>query len=207
MFFSLFIEMNNFMRDMNNNNHNDKMNLDDLFQEQQQKINNKIDVYNKILQRVHNRIKIVSRQKNNNCFCCYVIEEFILGLPRFDVSDCTAYIINKLKENGFNVRYTFPNLLFISWAHYIPKYERVQYKKDTGINIDGFGNIKYKKGNRNNNGNGSGPMDNDPFIRNDGVLTKKEEKKTYKNISSYKPTGNMIYSDDLIKKINSNIMK
>tara|TARA_Y100000389_G_scaffold10752_1_gene9983 strand:+ start:865 stop:1455 length:591 start_codon:yes stop_codon:yes gene_type:complete len=188
-----------------NSNFNGKMNLDTLFNEQQQKFDNKIAVYNKILERAHNKIKVASRQKNNNCFCCYVVKEFILGLPRYDVSDCTAYIIEKLRENGFNVRYTYPNLLFISWAHYIPKYERTQYKKDTGINIDGFGNVKYKKGSNNNNNNGM--VENDPFIKSNINVVKKEEKKTYKNISSYKPTGNMIYSDDLIKKINSNILK
>ena len=38
---------------------------------------------------------------------------------------------NKLKENGFNIRYTHPNLLFISWKHWIPQYVRTEIKKKT----------------------------------------------------------------------------
>ena len=37
------------------------------------------------------------------------------------------------------VKYTNPNLLFISWNHYIPPQQRRDYKKKTGITINGFG--------------------------------------------------------------------
>ena len=77
-------------------------------------------------------------------FCCFVIPEFLLGTPRYDSGACIAYIIDKLKENGFSIKYTHPNLLFISWAHYIP-YVRSDYKKKTGITVDGFGNLLKSK--------------------------------------------------------------
>ena len=54
------------------------------------------------------------------------------------------YVINKLTENGFQVKYTHPNLLWISWQHYIPHYERANIKKQYGVSIDGFGNVIKK---------------------------------------------------------------
>ena len=52
----------------------------------------------------------------------------MIGIPKFDHGSCVAYIINKLRENGFNVRYTHPNLLFISWNHILPSYMRKKIK-------------------------------------------------------------------------------
>ena len=124
---------------------NDKINLDNLYNKTKTTNENRIKCYQTILNRIHKRIKNVSNQRNNQCFCTYIIPEFLLGLPKYDSSACTAYIIDKLKDNGFNIKYTYPNLLFISWAHYIPHYERMKYKKATGISIDGFGNIIKKK--------------------------------------------------------------
>ena len=43
--------------------------------------------------------------------CWFVIPEFMLGLPKYDTGACTAYLMGKLEENGFIVKYTYPNLL------------------------------------------------------------------------------------------------
>ena len=69
----------------------------------------------------------------------------ILGIPAYNQSTCIAYIIDKLQENGFNVRYTHPNMLFISWSHWVPNYVREEIKKKTGVIVDGFGNIVKNK--------------------------------------------------------------
>ena len=33
-------------------------------------------------------------------------QEMLIGVPKYDYKDCTAYIIEKLRDNGFVVRYT-----------------------------------------------------------------------------------------------------
>ena len=53
--------------------------------------------------------------------------------------------MDKLTTNGFVIKYTHPNLLFISWKHWIPSYVRTEFKKKTGKNIDGFGEKSAKK--------------------------------------------------------------
>ena len=99
------------------NDHVGKINLDELYTRKKEIHDNKLKIYNMILKRVHDRIKYTSRLKDSHCFCCYVIPEFLLGVPRYDSAACTAYLIDQLQENGFAIKYTHPNLLFISWKN------------------------------------------------------------------------------------------
>ena len=69
----------------------------------------------------------------------------MIGVPKFDIATCIAYVIDKLQENGFLVRYTHPNLLLISWGHWVPDYVRSEIKKKMGVVVDGFGNVKKKR--------------------------------------------------------------
>ena len=178
---------------------NEKFNLDELYERTRETSQTKIKTYQKILARIHTRIKAISRQRNNNKFCMFVIPEFILGIPRYDIAECTNYVIEKLTENGFQIKYTYPNLLFISWQHYIPKYQRSEIKKKTGVAIDGFGNVVTK--NNKNNKDNSNP--NSLLLMDKNVKMKDGKKKpsNFKSTSSYKPTGNLIYNTNLLKKI------
>jgi hypothetical protein len=49
--------------------------------------------------------------------------------------------VDKLQSNGFYVKYTHPNLLLISWKHWIPGYVRSEIKKKMNVSIDGYGNV------------------------------------------------------------------
>ena len=35
----------------------------------------------------------------------------MIGAPKYDHTECIPYIVDQLKDNGFVVRYTHPNLL------------------------------------------------------------------------------------------------
>lgn len=175
---------------------NGKIDLDDLYKNKKYTHDHKLKVFDKILDRIHKKIKTTARLRNSDCNCFFIIPEFILGLPRYNIANCTNYIINKLNDNGFKVKYTHPNMLFISWNHYIPYYERQEYKKKTGINIDGFGNVIVKSNNK----------DKKPVNINELLSKKSAEKKpinkiNYKKISSYKPSGKFIYDNEMIKTI------
>ena len=184
---------------------NEKLNLDELYERTRETSQTKIKTYQKILARIHTRIKAISRQRNNNKFCMFVIPEFILGIPRYDIAECTNYVIEKLTDNGFQIKYTYPNLLFISWQHYIPKYQRSEIKKKTGVAIDGFGNVVSKKDK--NNRDNSNP--NSLLLMDKNVKMKDGKKKpsNFKSTSSYKPTGNLIYNTNLLEKIDLSLEK
>ena len=55
-----------------------KINLDDLYERKKQSDLNTLKVYNKILQRIHGKIKTHSRVNRNEQFCWYVIPEMII---------------------------------------------------------------------------------------------------------------------------------
>ena len=184
---------------------NEKLNLDDLFNTQKNVEDNKIKIYQKILQRVHKKIKTISRSRKCEKHCFYHVPEFVLGVPIYDTSTCITYIIDKLLDNGFHVRYIHPNMLFISWQHYIPYHTRMELKKKKGIKIDGFGNVIHKNKYKNKN-NEDEDINTLMFKKKDELSIKKKNKdKNFKEISTYKPTGNFIYSDSLINKLSESV--
>ena len=183
-----------------------KLNLDDLYEKKKEQDLQKMVTFNKILYRVHEKIKLTSRQKNGIPFCWFIVPEVMLGVVHYDHVMCISYIISKLEDNDFIVRYTHPNLLLISWAHYIPTYVRNEFKKQTGIRIDMHGNKvsddEHNSSNNNNDHNHNDHTHHDTnhalFIGNKKIIP---PKKDYKPITSYMPTGNLIYNQDYLKRI------
>jgi len=186
----------------------EKLNIDELYEKKRKYDLNKLALYNKLLNRIHVRIKTVSRQKVDECFCWFLVPEIIIGVPKYDQGACIAYLLDRLKDNGFNVRYIHPNTLFISWMHWVPSYVRTELKKKTGIIVDEFGrkveeNIEEQEG----------PIE--PSNPNDYVLNRNQDpsqkgkpvKKEYTPIKSYKPSGNLVYDDDLLNKIEGKFFK
>lgn len=176
----------------------EKINLDELYETKKQKDLNKLETYNRILNRIHNKIKHVSRQRCEQ-HCWFVVPEMILGVPRYDNSDCISYIVQKLRDNGFAVKYTHPNMLFISWQNWVPDYVRSEIKKKMNVNINGFGDVVEKtKAIDNDEGDKKttgffdlSDLSNKSSERND---EKKKNKEDYKKVDSFKP-ANKIYSD------------
>jgi hypothetical protein len=184
----------------------EQLNIDELYEKKRQKDLNQLALFNKILNRIHVRIKTVSRQKNDDQFCWFLVPETIIGVPKYDQAGCIAYLINKLQTNGFNVKYIHPNTLFISWMHFIPSYIRTEIKKKTGIQIDQNGN----KVDETSEDGQVKAITNEPTNPNDYMFNNSgraennlnaKPKKEYTPIKSYKPSGNLIYDDDLLNKI------
>lgn len=176
----------------------EKINIDELYEKKHQHDLQQLELFNKILNRIHVRIKTTSKQKKNEPFCWYIVPEIIIGVPRYDQGACIAYILDKLKENGFNVRYIHPNTLFISWSHWVPSYIRNEIKKKTGIVIDEYGNKVENTEEDENNDNYSNS--------NKKELTTTKQKKQndsqkFTPINSYKPSGNLIYNEELLNKL------
>ena len=184
-----------------------KINMDELYEKKQQHDLKQLELFNKILNRIHIRIKKTSAQKLNEQFCWFVVPEIIIGVPKYDQAACIAYVIDKLKDNGFNVRYIHPNTLFISWLHFVPTYVRNELKKKTGVVIDQYGKrIDEQEQSINNTFNENKEISQEP---NDFILKLKNKhnetvvgnnKKEYKPINTYKPLGNLIYDKSYTDK-------
>ena len=181
----------------------EKINIDELYERKKQYDLNKLDLYNKILNRIHVRIKTTARQKIDEQFCWFIVPEVILGVPKYDQGACIAYLLDKLKENGFDVHYIHPNTLFISWKSWVPTYVRTELKKKTGIVIDEYGKPIDKETKMISASSGPQNLDEGMFKMNEKTATSISNinKKKYTPINSYKPQGNLVYGDDLLSSL------
>ena len=48
-------------------------------------------------------------------FCFFQVPSYIYGIPLYDFKQCILYLVTALNKNGFEIKYTHPNLLYISW--------------------------------------------------------------------------------------------
>lgn len=89
----------------------------ELFDKRKQRDGAMLKSYNKILEQIYGRIKSNSRM-GGDPWIVYTVPPFILGLPKLNLEDCIVYIVYVLRQQGYEVRYTYPNLLYISWKHH-----------------------------------------------------------------------------------------
>ena len=182
----------------------EKLNLDELYEKKRQHDLNQLSLFNKILNRIHVRIRLTSRQKLTEQFCWFLVPEVIIGVPKYDQGACIAYLIDRLKENGFNVKYIHPNTLFISWNHFVPSYVRTELKKKTGIVINEYG-VKMDDGDQNKmiTAGATATDPNNLMFKEQTTNNANPEKpkKNYTPINSYKPSGNLVYGDDILSSL------
>jgi hypothetical protein len=176
----------------------EKINIDELYEKKRVKDLKKLELFKKILNRVHVKIKTTAKL-NNDKFCWYVIPEMIIGIPRYDQAGCIAYIMTQLESNGFQVRYYHPNTILISWVNWVPTYIRNELKKQTGLVVDEHGNTIIEE-------------NEEEFIEEPQKLNKVgksanqiNNSKKYTPINSYRPSGKLVYSDDLLNKLETKI--
>jgi len=102
------------------------INIFKLNNTRERKEKNKLVVYKKILEIIHNRITISNEKGHGQTI--YIIPKVLIGLPVFDQIQCASYCVNKLRANGFLVVYTYPNMIFISWDHVPSTLKNPEYK-------------------------------------------------------------------------------
>lgn len=177
----------------------EKINIDDLYEKKRQVDLNKLDLFKKILNRVHVRIKTTSRQNIHEKFCWFVVPEVIIGVPKYDQAGCIAYLMSTLQDNGFAVKYYHPNTLLIGWDHWVPSYVRNEIKKKTGIVVDEYGNKIEEEKDDDEDEQMNAQTDQQPTQ----VVGKNGKK--YTPIGNYKPSGKLVYSEDLLNKIETKL--
>jgi hypothetical protein len=174
-----------------------KINIDDLYNKSHQRDLKQLSIFNKILNRIHNKIKTTTRTQKKETHVWFAVPEYIFGESVYNQGDCIGYLVVKLEENGFNVRYVHPNTLFVSWANWIPSYVRSEIKKKTGKVLDEKGNIvRDLKAEENAE---EDDLNSSLFNGKNNQLQK--GKKEYTPLDQYKPTGNLVYNQDMFDKL------
>ena len=183
---------------------NEKINIDDLYEKKKNYDLSKLEIFNKLLNRAHVKIKTTSRQKIDCQYCWFTVPEVMIGVPKYDQGSCISYIMDKLNTNGFMVKYLHPSVILISWKHWVPSYVRNEIKKKTGVEVDSYGNI-INNDKEDTNESFTGNIfynKNDKNHKND--KNDKNDKK-YKPVADYKPLGNLIYNEEMFNRLQSKL--
>jgi hypothetical protein len=110
-----------------------QININSLYNDINKKRYEKYLVYDKILQRCHNKIKTYA--ENLKLECLYEIPDYVFGLPLFNKTFAKTYIISRLEENGFIVKdvsnITNACIVYISWD--LSKTKKKKFKQKPSI--------------------------------------------------------------------------
>ena len=179
-----------------------KVNIDDLYENKKNRDLKQLSVFNKILNRIQNRIRITGKNKRGDTHIWFNVPEYIFGEPVYDKGDCIAYLFTKLQDNGFLVKYLHPNTLFISWNNWVPQYVRAEFKKKTGKIMNEKGEITDPNKDENNEHEDD---INQGLFNNGAPSAPKKDQKQYTPIDKYKPTGRFVYNPDILEKIEKKV--
>jgi hypothetical protein len=181
-----------------------KVNIDELYENKKTRDRKQLTIFNKILNRIHNRIRITGRNKRGDKHIWFTVPEYIFGESLYDQGDCIAYIVVKLQENGFSVKYIHPNTIFVSWSNWVPQYVRSEFKKKTGNTMNEKGEITSSRTEE------EVVAEDDPnyglFNQGTGhAVPPKKDGRQYTPIDKYKPTGRFVYNPDILEKIEKKV--
>lgn len=174
-----------------------KISIDDLYEKKHQRDLKQISIFNKILNRIHKRIQLTGRNKRVDRHIWFTVPEYIFGEPNYDQGECLGFLVSKLEENGFFIKYMHPNTLFVSWENWIPSYTRNEIKKKLGVVLDEKGNVLEKLGEQE-------IESHDPQVRLMQANAKKDQRQ-FTPIGQYKPTGNMVYNPEFFEKLEKKV--
>jgi len=136
----------------------------------------KYTTYKRILEKCYLKIKTCS--DNNQSYCIYTIPNFIIGEPLFRKGFCAVFIMEHLKDNGFNASFVHPAYIFTSWN---------------------FGNDNKFEGFRRTNSRIPNSITKPKMINFKG-FSDQPDKKSYKNVKSRKKCGISIESNEDAEK-------
>jgi Family of unknown function (DUF5759) len=100
-----------------------------LFERRQRRDAARLRAYNTLLEQIYHKIYTCSQLPNHSPDILFNVPPFIMGLPRLDMKDCIVYLVFQLRSNGFEVNFTYPDLLHVSWKHHENNY----FKNDNPI--------------------------------------------------------------------------
>jgi len=95
-----------------------RMEPKDLYDRRRKRDHARLRSYNTLLEQIYHRVYATSQLSGNTSSVLYNVPPFVLGLPKLDMEDCIVYLVWQLRQNGFEIRFTWPNLLYISWRHH-----------------------------------------------------------------------------------------
>ena len=194
--------------DYNDYNEYTMVNIDSLHREQQEKLERKKATFVKILQDCHNKIKLSARNSKDAKNCFYAVPKYKFGVPLYDMRGCILFLTKSLVNNGFDVWYTHPNLLLISWKDKSNQ-NSITYPVNNASITFNQSSINNANGNNNTNmdSNISTNSTQNEFksITIGGDNRNTNANQNFKSIDSYKPENKLVYDTKTISNIDTKL--
>jgi hypothetical protein len=191
------------------------VNIYDLYRGIQTKKLKRLECYEVVLEKCCTKIK--SAANNEQFKIIYEVPEMVIGLPAYKIDYCIAFIIARLRKNGFIVEYIYPRALYVSWDLVeLKRYRRMKQVKaieritaeaddfvDGGHDFDGASPLQPtptydspvpRNGRDRDPGEGALESYNelDQLIINRNNVPSSGKKAPFQNISKYKPSGKVV---------------
>ena len=95
------------------NNNDEYLNIYSLSDDFVKKSQQRTKIYTEVLKKIHYKIKQAAT--NMKKYCMIAIPEYVIGMPLYDMNNCKTFLMNRLIDEGFDLKFYVPNLLNISW--------------------------------------------------------------------------------------------
>ena len=203
--------------DYNDYNEYTMVNIDSLHREQQEKQEKKKAIFVKILQDCHNKIKLSARNSKDSTNCFYAVPKYKFGVPLYDMRGCILFLTKSLVNNGFDVWYTHPNLLLISWKDksnqnsitYPVNNASITFNQNSVSN-----NLDINSNNSSNTNNNTNVSTNSTLNEfksitiggdNSNSNNNRNNNSGFKSKDSYKPGNKLVYDTKTISNIDTKL--
>lgn len=74
----------------------------------------RLKIFEEVLAKCYHRIQ--TSVMRDEPFAVFIVPDFLIGKPKYNFANCIEYIIFRLKQNGFELKYFYPNALQIHWG-------------------------------------------------------------------------------------------
>lgn len=127
----------------NYNNGVDKssFSINEIHKSQKEKERRRLQIYDKILTRCLEKIKVSSSKEDT--FCFFEMPEYIAGMPLYNMTECLLYILNTLKDKGFSARYVDPFLVYITWNFPKNNFKMIEAPRESSVSQT-MNSLRYK---------------------------------------------------------------
>lgn len=124
------------------------INIRDLYKKKDLRSKTREKIYIKILEKCHKKIYHSSEKYIEQEYTYFTVPNILYGYPLFDKEECSKFIIKKLIENGFIVKYLGSGLIFICWKKHFKskkKQKKITFDLDKNTEIPHKSNIPIVK--------------------------------------------------------------
>ena len=152
----------------------------DIHKEQKEKEDKNIKIYNIILKKLFQKIKLTVQTTYNN-YCFYQLPEYLQGYPLYNMTKCLWYITNILHAKGFHSKYCNDHIIFIKWA-----------EREENLKLQNLSNVGLLK---------SEPENNQSYQQTTQKTTSQttQNENKFRPINDYKPRGDFLYNSNINK--------